>query len=948
MPRFSMPLWPLAGLLACAPAAQAPRPSVDPIGGEGQVAVVPPAPPAPPPAPPARVEPQPVAPPAFARDNGLMPLDATRVTEHARLHPAADGRGVIIGILDSGIDLSTAGLATSSTGDAKVLDLRDFSGEGRVTLLPVTPDGDLVQVGSARLAGFGRVRALNSAGPWYAGALAELPLGEMPGADLDGNGTNTDSLLVIVTRATDGWVLLADTDRDGSLADENPVRDYLAGREIFGWRQGSAPTPITMAVNFADGPAGGPPVLDLFFDQSSHGTHVAAIAAGHAMFGERGFDGVAPGALLLGLKISNNAHGGISVTGSKLRAMDYAIRFARQRNQPLVLNLSFGVGNEAEGQARIDAIVDSVLAANPDVVFVTSAGNDGPGLSTQGFPATARRPISVGATWPAAFSGEPAPGGDVIAFFSSRGGEMAKPDLLAPGFAYATVPRYNIGDEVKNGTSMASPHVAGLAARLLSGRRAGSPAPNGAQVKQALMVTARPFEGALFADQGTGVADVVAAAQWLETGRPVEPVAVTVVGTSHTALYRGEGLRSTADTVARFRVERPAGATPVTFRLRSSAPWLRAPATASIGASGEVTITWDARALAEPGTWSGVVTGWPTDTARGPAFRLVATIVVPEPGLATPVRRVTSTAGGAGRVFFRADSGRAFDVRISSTSPQRVLFGQLFEPGGQPNRGESFLPAGFGAQAAEFAVDGRDARRGVYQATVAPQVSGGGGALVEVFHSPVRFATVRQADSLTVTIQNLTAEPVTGEFFAGVVGAERGMRLAGQGGAVRRVPLRIPQWARRAVIDVTMPVEEWPRFTDFGVSLMDAAGQIIGSEPMNYHTARLSTDLDAGPDRDGELVLLPGWANPGSTDRWEVAVAIRFYAEEPVLLEEGAGGAELTVASAATITRLVRLVPPAWVLPDAFALLGQVALAVGDRLWTREVNLAPPIMAVRP
>jgi len=944
MSRFPFPLWPLAGLLACAPAVQAPRPSVDPMAGDGQVAVVPPAPQPPP----ARVEPQPIAPPEFARENGLMPLDATRVGEHARLHPNADGRGVLIGILDSGIDFSTAGLTMTSTGDPKVLDLRDFSGEGRVVLTPLTPDGDAIGIGSIRLTGFGRVRALNAAGPWFGGLLAELPLGEMPGADLDDNGRNTDSLAVIVTRATDGWVVFADTDRDGSLANERPVRDYLVARETFGWRSGGRPTPITMAVNIADGPAGGPPMLDLFFDQSSHGTHVAAIAAGRDMFGVRGFDGVAPGAMLIGLKISNNAHGGISVTGSKLRAMDYAIRFARQRNLPLVLNLSFGVGNEAEGEARIDAIVDSVLAANPDVVFVTSAGNDGPGLSTQGFPATARRPISVGATWPAAFSGEPAPDGDVIAFFSSRGGEMSKPDLLAPGFAYATVPRYNVGDEVKNGTSMASPYVAGLAARLLSGRRPAGALPSALQVKQALMVTARPFEGASFVDQGTGVADAVAAQRWLAAGHPVEDVAVSVASTRHTALWRGAGLRSPADTVARFRVDRIGATAPVTFQLRSSVPWLRAPATATLGASGEVVVTWNARAVAEPGTWSGVVTGWTADTARGPAFRLVATIVVPEPGMAEPVRRVVSTAGGAGRVFFHADSARAFDVRISSTSPQRTLFGQLFEPGGQPNRGESFLPAGFGPQAAEFAVDGRDARRGVYQATVAPQVSGGGGALVEVFHSPVRFSTVRQSDSLTVSIQNLTAAGVSGEFFAGVVGAERGMVLAGQGGDTRRVPLRIPAWARRVVIDLTMPVEEWPRFTDFGASLVDADGQILSSEPLNYHTARLSTDLAEGPDRDGALMLLPGFANPESRDRWDLTVSIRFYADEPLLLEQGGGGVELTVDPSSSLTRLVRLVPPSWTLPDAFALLGQVALAVGDRLWTREVNLAPPIMAVRP
>ena len=209
-----------------------------------------------------------------------------------------------------------------------------------------------------------------------------------------------------MVRATDGWVLLADTDGDGSLAGERPVHDYLVGRESFGWAPKGGRPRVNLAANFPrTAPA---PRLDLFFDTGGHGTHVAGIAAGHDIYGVAGFDGVAPGAQLLGLKIANSAQGGISTTGSMLRALDYAIEFAASRRLPLVLNLSFGVGNEIEGKARIDGIVDSVLAAHPDVVLTISAGNDGPGLSTIGFPGSASRrdqrwrdaPVELPATRP--------------------------------------------------------------------------------------------------------------------------------------------------------------------------------------------------------------------------------------------------------------------------------------------------------------------------------------------------------------------------------------------------------------------------------------------------------------------------------------------------------------------------------------------------------------------
>src|SRR6266511_5593721 len=65
-----------------------------------------------------------------------------------------------------------------------------------------------------------------------------------------------------------------------------------------------------------------------------------------------------------------------------------------------------------------------------------SAGNDGPGLSTMGFPGSADLALSVGALYPGVFSRAPQPGvppaPDVLAWFSSRGGDTDKPDVLAP------------------------------------------------------------------------------------------------------------------------------------------------------------------------------------------------------------------------------------------------------------------------------------------------------------------------------------------------------------------------------------------------------------------------------------------------------------------------------------------------------------------------------------
>jgi len=60
---------------------------------------------------PATEAPMPVAPADAALARGWMPLAATGVTDFRAVHPDWDGRGVLIGILDSGIDAGVPGLA---------------------------------------------------------------------------------------------------------------------------------------------------------------------------------------------------------------------------------------------------------------------------------------------------------------------------------------------------------------------------------------------------------------------------------------------------------------------------------------------------------------------------------------------------------------------------------------------------------------------------------------------------------------------------------------------------------------------------------------------------------------------------------------------------------------------------------------------------------------------
>jgi subtilisin family serine protease len=875
-----------------------------------------------------------------------MPLKPTGVDEFLKLHPTFDGRGVLIGILDGGLDPGVAGLRTTTTGEKKLLDLRDFSGEGVVALAPAAMQGDQISVAGRILAGASRLRALAVGNAVFGGAVAERPLGEMPASDLNGDRDDTDTLAVVVVRASDGWVLFADTDGDGSLANEKPVHDYLVARETFAWHSGGRQPTITLAANFRE--ERGTPKLDLFFDTSAHGSHVAGIAAGNNLYGVSGFTGVAPGAYLLGLKIANNAQGEISTTGSMVAAMAYAIGFARARRLPLVLNLSFGVGNESEGSARIDAVVDSVLAANPDVVFAISAGNDGPGLTTMQYPGSATRAVTVGATFPSVFLGAAGKGGDPIAYFSSRGGELAKPDIVAPGLAYSTVPRWNTGDERKGGTSMAAPHAAGLAALLVSGLIQEKRRIEARLIRQALMVTARPLATVNYLDDGTGQPNVAAAWRWLAAARPVPEIAVRAVHNGVTAAFQERELGVPVDTQQVFEVGLAPDAAETEVAVRSNRLWLRAPARLRLrSGANRVNLTYQASALSRPGVYTGVVTGWISDTLAGPVFRLVNTVVVADTGNPIIARVSAIPAGGEGRVFFAATTGRPFAVSFATQAAGEQVLAYLHEPGGQPYREENGIGAGHDDQAGVYVVDARDVVSGLYEAVAVAPPLNGASATISVQQSPLTIGVDHTPDGLAVRLGNMSTATVTSQPFVVLVGAAREERLAAQGSDRRHIRFRLPDWAVHATVDVEMDRAQWPTFTDFGVTMLAGDGRKLGKAPLNYAFGRLHVDLPRGAaaPAEAEVVLSPGFADPQRDQRWAATVSIRLYADSAHV--NRLAGQSVSVAPGATGAVVFPLTASALQLGEAFAPLGIVVVPEGERTWTREATLQPADMTRR-
>jgi tripeptidyl-peptidase-2 len=864
----------------------------------------------------------PVLEPALAHMLGLMPLKSTGVDVFRAAHPTYDGRGVLIAILDSGVDPAVPGLIATSTGAPKVIELRDFSGEGRIALteFPAPTDSDM--------RGAARIGRLTTATTWYRGTFRELPLGRPPASDVNGNGRNTDQFPVVVVKASDGWVAFLDTNLDGSFEDEMPLHDYRQGRETIALGK----KPLTIVANFSEveGAAGTAPVLDLYFDTSGHGTHVAGIAAGYNLYNISGFHGVAPGAQIMGLKIANNARGGVTVHGSMLRAIDYAARYAAQRNLPLVLNMSFGVGNEHEGRAVIDSIVDAFLLTHPDAVFAISAGNDGPGLSTLGFPGSADLALSVGASYPGVFAQPPQPGvppaRDVLGWFSSRGGELAKPDIVTPGVAYSTVPRWNTGGEIKGGTSMSAPHASGLAACLASalvqeGRRASA-----AEIVQALRVSARRFNTARIIDDGAGMPVLETAYQWLAGGHQGSIYEVRAA-TGVSAAFRRNGFTGASDSVETFTVRHLAGLRAAQFILRADVPWLSVDDTVNAAPRAtQIPVTYRRSAITAPGVYVGTITARnPRDTTAGPLFTLVNTVIIPT-DLASKAlfdeRRMIAPAV-VQRYFLRVPHPDA-TLRVSVTLPDsqsQQATVRLYEPNGAPARSAPHDTDIGGEQpgTAVLTVRAEDMVAGVYEVDVIAPPLASVTATVRAELGPVALAPTQTGGALEASsVLSGQGSTVTGEVLYRLVGAERSYDITGRGLPAESLQVRAPRWAKRIEVDIELSTDLWDQMTDFSVTVYDSTGQQLpdANEPVNYAFGRMSAPLaDSARGAPLTIEFYPAFARlPGRA--WRGTARVRFLGpDEPV----GEGGAVAVVAGGRSVVRLPAA--PALELPEGFGTL---------------------------
>ena len=225
-------------------------------------------------------------------------------------------------------------------------------------------------------------------------------------------------------------------------------------------------------------------------DVYGHGTHTMGTMIGHT--GDRPAFGVAPGAKWIAVKIFNDDGGAYD---SWIHAgFEWMLDPGYTDNPELVpdiVNNSWGSDFGDDQTFRAD--VQAWRAAG--IVPIFSAGNNGPYEGTVGSPGSYPEAITVGATNI----------NDYIAYFSSRGPSLwgIKPTISAPGVdVLSSFP--NARYATASGTSMAAPHIAGVAALI----RQANPLLAINQIEDILESTAKPREAVIpNNDYGWGLVD---------------------------------------------------------------------------------------------------------------------------------------------------------------------------------------------------------------------------------------------------------------------------------------------------------------------------------------------------------------------------------------------------------------------------------------------------------
>lgn len=857
----------------------------------------------------------------FAQDSlqTFLSLSRTGVEEFVNTHPEYDGRGTIIIVLDTGVDLGIDGLKYTSTGNVKVIDVQDFSHEGDIKLYEsdIDEENDTLYFVNEdkgyKVAGADKLNLKSADDKYYIGAFDESRLknSNSHAADLNGNGKSNDKYYVVAFQVKDGndtyWVAYFDTNDNGDLSDEKPLRNYKEKFDSFQIPNEKGLSKLTFALNiFPDEMK-----ISLHFDDGAHGTHVSGIAAGYHIGGTY-LNGVAPGANIISLKIgNNNFSGGATVTESMKNAFIYADKISKEKKEACIINMSFGIGSEIEAQSDMELFLDSLLSKNPYLYVCVANGNEGPGISSTGLPAASDYILSSGAVLPQEVGRDlfgSSLNKDVVFFFSSRGGEVAKPDVCSPGASTSTVPNWNRRD-VMGGTSMASPYTAGVVALLMSAMEKEYPdlKISSELVYRAIRNGATKLEDATPLDEGFGYINVTNSykllKKYIDEGEvkkletyTVSSFAPNMPNDKSQCLYIRNGKYLNGNSTYTFNIKRNNFQDVDQFyriyNIKSGSDWLIPVQKKSYlrnNQDANVNVRFDMKKLSEPGLYVGRISAFRDDKTAMPEFSMLATVVIPyefdaSNNFTQTWNNQTVENGGVNRYFIDVNSPQSSVVVEMNSIPKKYALARfrLFDPDGVITYGSSLLNSQRGNKNVSHTF--YNLKPGIYELDVEGfflgQETSNYNMTAQVM-GIIRLDDKKlSTDNNKINIMNVSDEEGSYSLSGKILGYEKDWEAKLNSKENYTYPFVLKKGEASKEFTVTLSKENFNKVTDFSIIIYDKDGKAVEKDGLSYREGVLTISNDSDKDSTSyELTLIPAFSS--APDEMSVNIKEKTFVSNP-------------------------------------------------------------------
>lgn len=443
------------------------------------------------------------------------------------------GDNVTVAVLDTGIDVGHPFLQVTLDGRPKIIDIHDASDEGRADIYysnNTTASGYLVVNKNVTIDWgvyymyYGHNLTTNyTMGTYYVGSISgdDYYIGLLPERYFDFNnftsrsdgltGDLSDVYPVLIVNQSGNFIAYIDFDLDNNFTDDQPMGVFDLTHDYV--TVNSTKVDVAFQGFYGD-------YAYFMWDSHGHGTHVSGTVAGVGLPSDPvfyGVYGVAPNAQLMEVKVLPGELG-FGRTSWIINGMIYATEMGAD-----VISMSLGGGGEInDGLETPEIFYVNLFTDIYGVTFSIAAGNEGPTTNSVHAPGDSDLAITVGNYWESErwdlLYGLPGVANGP-AMSSSRGPRddgLLDPDVMAPGTAiFSSLPMWYtvVNDNTYgyydfwSGTSMATPHVSGAVALMISYAKQHNITYNPLMIRRALELSAKPTNQTMV-DQGFGLIQV--------------------------------------------------------------------------------------------------------------------------------------------------------------------------------------------------------------------------------------------------------------------------------------------------------------------------------------------------------------------------------------------------------------------------------------------------------